>query len=347
MQPSTWNDNNQHWTPQFLLKGFGLKGKASRVLQMDKDTGEIKVCKVSKVASKQGLLTDSDDELMGRIEREANPVIDKIRKGTTSINRSERKGLDRLIAALLQNDPYYGPDRAKMREESIASTAREVVAAFAEAGGLVNEEAMKQYADELCNQDYLELMLDREDNQILTVLEYMGLTANYSTEKSSFIIGDSPVLAVRNSAEGTPSLLNPGSQVILPISTRCLLVYLWATPKNLIDKGPVVDKEQALTLNRDYYHESDCRFLYGRTREALEKSRMLPLRWTPRTRSMAVKEGWNELQARLRERDEQDQATEAAEKEEFRHAVRRLVERTRAAQDSPEDAIGQGDSAQT
>lgn len=327
MQSSTWNDNNQHWTPQFLLKGFGLKGKASRVFQMDKTTGTIEVCKVSEVASKQGLLTDADDGLMRSIEQEATPVIDKIRKGITSIKGSERKSLDRLVAAMLQNDPYNGTDRAKLREESISSIAQAVVAAFAESGGLVNEEAVKKYADEVCNYDYLKLMLDREGNKIPTVLGFMGLTANYSTEEGSFIIGDSPVLAVRNSLEGTPSLLNPGSQVILPINSRCLLAYLWATPRNLIDKGPVVDKEQVLTLNRDYYHESDCRFLYGRSREALETSRMLPLQWTPRTRSMAVGDDWHELHTRLREQDEQDRATEAAEKEEFRRAVRQLVER--------------------
>ena len=329
MQPSTWNNTNQHWIPQFILKGFGLKGKASRVFQMDKTTATIEVCKVSEVASKQGLLTDADDGLMRGIEQEATPVIEKMRKGTTSINRSERKGLDRLIAALLQNDPYHGPDRAKMREETIASTARAVVSAFAASGGLTNEEAIKKFADERVNHDYLKLMFERANNQILMVLGFMGLTANYSTEEGSFTIGDSPVLAVRTSVEGNPSLLNPGSQVILPISNRCLLVYLWTTPRNLIDKGPVVDKEQVITLNRDYYHESNCRFLYGRTKDALERSWMLPIQWTQRTRSMAVADGWHELQTRLREQDGQDRATE---KEEFHHAVRQLVERARVGQ---------------
>ena len=317
MQPSTWNDNNQHWTPQFLLKGFGLKRKASRVLQMDKATGEIEVRKVSEVASKQGLLTDADDELMGRIEREANPVIDKIRKGTTRIDRRERKGLDRLIAALLQNDPYSGPDWVKMREESIASTAQAVVADFAESRLLVNEESIKQYADELCNHDYLKLTFERKDNQILTVLGFMGLTANYSTEEGPFIIGDSPVLAVRNSVLGTPSLQNRGSQVILPISNKCLLVYQWATSRNLLDKGRAIDKQQALSINRDYYHGSNCRFLYGRTRDSLERSRMLQLHYVPGERSTEVSDGWHAMQAQLREQDERDRAQEVADKEEF------------------------------
>ena len=342
MQPSTWNDKKQHWIPQFLLKGFGLKGKASRVFQMDKTTGTIEVCKVSKVASKQGLLTDADDGLMRSIEQEATPVIEKIRKGTTSINRSERKGLDRLIAALLQNDPYHGPDRAKMREETIASTAQAVVAAFAASEGLLNEEAAKEYADELCNHDYLKLMFGRESNKVLTVLGFMGLTANYSTEDGSFIIGDSPVLAVRNSVEGTPSLQNPGSQVILPISNKCLLVYRWETSRNILDKGPAVDRQQALSINRDYYHGSDCRFLYGRTSDSLERSRMLQIQYAPGTRSMEVKDRWLAMRDQLREQEERDQAQEVADKEELLRAVRQVVERARVEQDSREDAIGQG-----
>ena len=348
MQPSTWNDTNQHWIPQFLLKGFGLKWKANRVFQMDKTTRAIEVRKVSEVASTQGLLTDVDDGLMRSIERQADPVIDKIRNGNTLINRSERKDLDRLVAALVQNDPYNGLDREKMREEIIESTTREVVATFAASRSLVNHEDMKEILkeilDERFNHDYLALMFGREDNQILSVLGFMGLTANYSSEEGSLIIGDSPVLAVRNSVEGKPSLRNTGSQVILPISSKCLLVYLWTTRRNLLDKGGVVDKEQVLTLNRDYYHESNCRFLYGRTRNALEQSRMLPLQWTPRTRSMEVADGWHAMQSQLQEQDDRNRVEEAADKEELLGAVRQVVERARVEQSRREDAIGHGAS---
>ena len=52
MQPSTWNDTNQHWVPQFLLKGFGIKKKASQVWELDKHTGVIAKRKVREVASK-------------------------------------------------------------------------------------------------------------------------------------------------------------------------------------------------------------------------------------------------------------------------------------------------------
>ena len=347
MQPSTWNNTNQHWIPQFLLKGFGLKGKASRVFQMDKTTGTIEVCKVSEIASKQGLLTNVDDGLMRSIEQEATPVIDKIRKGITSINGIERKALDQLVAALLQNDPYNGIDRAKVREDVLEATTREVVDVFAAARGLVNHDGLKEIISERFNHDYLTLMFNREDNQILTVLGFMGLTANYSSADGTFIIGDSPVLAVRNSVGGFPSLRNKGSQVILPIGNKCLLVYQWATSRNLLDKGRAVDKKQALSINRDYYHGSNCRFLYGRTRDSLERSRMLQLHYVPGTRSLEVRDGWHAMQAQLREQDERDQAQEVADKEEFLRAVSQVVERARVEQSSREDAIGQGDSVQT
>ena len=34
MQPSTWNDTNQHWIPQFLLKGFGIRKRAASVYEL-------------------------------------------------------------------------------------------------------------------------------------------------------------------------------------------------------------------------------------------------------------------------------------------------------------------------
>ena len=93
MQPSTWNDTNQHWVPQFLLKGFGLKGKASRVYELEKESGRIRRRKIAEVASKPRLLTNRDDELMRDIERRSASVIDKIRKGKLTILEAERRDL--------------------------------------------------------------------------------------------------------------------------------------------------------------------------------------------------------------------------------------------------------------
>ena len=76
MQPSTWNDTNQHWIPQFLLKGFGIRKNASSVYELDKQTKAIAVRKVKEAASKQYLLTERDDELMRGIESRAATAIE-------------------------------------------------------------------------------------------------------------------------------------------------------------------------------------------------------------------------------------------------------------------------------
>ena len=79
-QPSTWNDTNQHWIPQFLLKGFGIRSKSSTIYELDKQTKVVTVRNVEKIASKQHLLTDRDDDLVKAIERRATEVISAIRK---------------------------------------------------------------------------------------------------------------------------------------------------------------------------------------------------------------------------------------------------------------------------
>ena len=337
MQPSTWNNTNQHWIPQFLLKGFGLKRNASHVYQLDKETEEISVCEVSEVASRRALLTDCDDNLMKDIENQTAPVIGKIRKGNTIINEGERKGLDRLVAAMMQNDPYNGFDRENTRQDIIKTLTQEVVDTFATSGGLVNDEVMKEIIEEQFNHDYLTLMFDREDNQISAVLGFMGLTANYFSGDGSFIIGDAPVLAVRNSLDGFSSLQNPGSQVILPVSSKCLLVYQWATPRNLVEKAPQVDKEQALSLNRDYYHGSNCRFLYGRTSDSLEQSRTLQQQGMPRTRSIEVADGWEAMQSELRNQEVRDRTKDIEDREALSREARRVVELARTELGMPAD----------
>ena len=80
MQPSTWDNTNQHWVPQFLLKGFGIRGDVSRVWELDKEDGSIQRRKVKDVASKPALLPQRDDELMRSIEARATQPIRNIRK---------------------------------------------------------------------------------------------------------------------------------------------------------------------------------------------------------------------------------------------------------------------------
>ena len=315
MQPSTWNDTNQHWVSQFLLKGFGIKGKASRVWELDKQTKLIEKRKVRDVASKPKLLTESDDELMIRIENEATQPIGQIRKRNLPITEKDRRAIDQLVAAMMQNDPYNGFDEEMTRQSAIEAVTKPVKEAIEHWGGVIEPGVLETFANQRLNHDYLTLALGRDNSMVPTMLGQMGLQAIYAPEGESFIVGDSPVLAVRHRGTDGPSLLNLGSQVILPISSQCILFYAWSTEQNLIVDGGTVDSQQLLSINQDYLHQSNCRFLYGRTEECLTRSRQLRISWENPQRSTNVSRGWLAMRQHLasvhaKDAEEEEQASE-------------------------------------
>ncbi len=327
MQPSTWNDTNQHWVPQFLLKGFGIRKKASQIWELDKQTGVTAKRKVKDAASMQELLSDRDDELMGGIEIEATRPIGRIRKENLDISLRDRISIDRFVAALMQNDPYNGFDEEDARQDAINSVSKSVKDAVALWGGFFEPGVLESYMDERLNHDYLTLALGSENSVVQSMLHHMGLQAIFALEGDGFIIGDSPVLAVRsNEGAAGPSLLNPGSQVILPVSTQCMLFYSWATAPNLIAHGGTIDSRQLLSLNQDYSHEANCRFLYGRTEESLTQSRRPRVSWGNAQRSTEVDQGWFALQQHLASVQAKNAEKTKRDAEDLTLEARKLVE---------------------
>ena len=294
MRPSTWNDTIQHWIPQFLLKGFGIRGQASSILELDKQTNAVYVRNVSEVASKQHLLTGRDDELMRDIESRVASMIDAIRKGhLNQIGENERQAVDRLVCAMMLNDPYCGFDAEATRKTVIAQVISELNEAVARHDRMLDEPDFRNFFDERFNHDWVSTFIESTSNQAILALRLMGLRVFRPTGGEFFIIGDSPVLVVRNAVNGKTSLLNPGSQVILPISSRCILVYAWANETNVIDDDGTLDREQVRSLNSDYFHGTKCRYIYGRDEEVLKRSRLMSLEWAPRERSIDVTDGWS------------------------------------------------------
>ena len=327
MQPSIWNDSNQHWVPQFLLKGFGIKKKASQIWELDKRTGDTARRNVEEVASKQELLSNRDDELMKSIENEATRPIGRIRKGKLDISLRDRIAIDRLVAAMIQNDPYNGFDERSARQDAINTVSKSVQDTFAREGGFFEPGTLESYMDERLNHDYLTLTLGNRDYAVQSMLHHMGLKVFFATEGDGFIIGDSPVLAVRSNAgtEG-PNLVNPGSQVILPISTQCTLLYDWTTVPNFIANGGPIDSRQLLSLNQDYSHASNCRFLYGRTEESLTMSRRIRLKWGNGQRSTDVSQGWSAFQQHSANVQAKNAAEETRNAEGLRLEAHKLVQ---------------------
>ena len=327
MQPSTWNDTNQHWLSQFLLKGFGIRKKASSVYELDKQTKAVAVRKVSEAASKPCLLTEQDDKLLRGIESRAAPVIDTIRKGHLSdIDEDGRQAVDKLTLAMMLNDPYYGVDIEAARETAIAEVVRELSKATIKYGGILDKPDFTDFLDDRLPYDRLSGFMDLATSQVLMALRLMGLQAFNSAEGASFIIGDSPALVIRGAVNGETNLLNPGSQVILPISSRCLLAYTWSTETNLIDDGGTFDGEQVRSLNSDYYHGAKCRYIYGRDEETLRKSQQLSLHYTPRGRSNDVKSGWAMIQRLQQMAQRQHETQNTVQSMALEYGARELVD---------------------
>ena len=329
MQPSTWNDTNQHWIPQFLLKGFGIPRKASSVCQLDKQTKAFAVRKVSEAASKPRLVTDRDDELMREIERLAAPAVNAIRKGDLNrIGLKERQVIGRLVCAMMLNDPYSDIDTDATRKETIAEVTAKLNEALNKSGGMIDEQTIRNSFDERLNHDYLSVFMNSTSNQVILPLSLMGLRAYRPIDGEFFIIGDSPILVARNVVNGESSLLNPGSQVILPISSGCILVYAWATEMNVITDGGILGREQVRSLNSDYYHETNSRYVYGRDEEVLKRSRLMSLEKSPRERSNDVKDGWFRMQHEQQIRQRQMESQDAAHARMLENEARELVEIT-------------------
>ena len=304
MQPSTWNDFNQHWLSQFLLKGFGIRRRASEVYELDKETNAIGISKVSEAASKRHLLTERDDAVLREIENRANPVISAIRKGRLNIEEAGRQAVDRLVCAMMLNDPYSHFDAEETREKVISEVIAEWGKSVREYGGLLDEQDFRDLFDERFNHDVLSNFMNSMSNRVILALRFMGLEARRPVDGEFFVIGDSPVLVIRGAVNGEHSLLNPGSQVILPMSSRCVLVYTWAIEANMVAEGDACDKEQVRSLNSDYYYGTKSRCIYGRDKGTLKRCRLLSLKWTERERSYAVQSGWLMMQQlhQIRER---------------------------------------------
>ena len=120
MQPSTWHNNNQHWVPQFLLKGFGIRRKASKIYELNKQTNDVAIREVNEVASKSRLLTEKDDQMLHTIENRVEKAVQAIRKGNLdSIGEDGRQTIDRLVCAMMLDNPHGVADAEATREKVI------------------------------------------------------------------------------------------------------------------------------------------------------------------------------------------------------------------------------------
>ena len=126
--------------------------------------------------------------------------------------------------------------------------------------------------DARLSHDYLNFAMDREGNLARKALNHMTLRAYLPEDGEVFAIGDSPVLIVRGTVGGVSHLFNAGSQIILPIHSRCVLLYTWETSPNVPPSGTVLSGEQVRSLNKDYFHGSNSRYVFARRCDVLKEA---------------------------------------------------------------------------
>ena len=279
MELSTWNETNQHWFCQFLLRGFKAKGKSSLIYELDTTSGEIEPRKVDEVASKSQLLTDGEDELMRGIEKRSSKVVSKIRKGILDVGADERLILDNLVWTLWFNNPFSSLDKKGDHDDAIKHTVDRFVSAVRRHGGTVDPDDVTRMARQALNRDYLCHAFRFSPQGPARILNWMRLTLYEPPPGEFFVVGDSPVAIARATRDGMTNLWNDGSQLMLPVGSRHLLAYDWGDSPTPIRHGGNVNVSQLEAVDEYYRYGQRCRHIYGRTPDALRRTCKLKMQW--------------------------------------------------------------------
>lgn len=282
MQPSTWNDTNQHWIPQFLLKGFGIPRNASRVYELDKQTNAIAVRNAREVASKPRLLTEQDDADLRRIENAAAKAMGMMRKNADVEDMRAGDVMDGfgalhdLVEAMESINPYIGVTAQGSRTIIIDAFVATVREAMEQKGERLDEQDLRKYIDERVNHEVLSA------NGIFRSLLRWTPHVHRTPDNEYFIIGDSPIIAIR-SADGTPV------QRALPVSSTRVVTFTYNVPRgrarilgenNTRTVSSTLTSDQVRSLNAHYFYRTSSRYIYGRDARILKQSATRPQEWT-------------------------------------------------------------------
>ena len=281
MQPSTWNDTNQHWIPQFLLKGFGRRGRASSVYELDKHTKAIAVREVSEVASKPRLVTERDDSRLKKIEDAAAKAMGMVRKRADIEEMRAGDVMDgfdalhQLAVAMEPINPYIGVTGQGSRTTALDAFVATVKETMEQKGETLDEQDFRKYIDESLNHEVLSV------NGIYGGLFMWTPHVHRAPDGGHFVIGDSPVITIR-SRDGIPL------QRILPVSSRRVVTFTYNIPRGLVQIlgesstrtiSSTLTGDEVNSLNAHYFYRTRSRHIYGRNKSVLKQSARQPPEW--------------------------------------------------------------------
>jgi hypothetical protein len=224
-------DTNQHYVPQFLLRGFHT-GNEAQIWAFDKTTSKSFTTAIDKVASEHGFYNVDGsaelDDVIQKFEEATAPIINEIRerKSLASIDEGKRIWLSGFTA--LQHV------RTKAFSERSQDLMRRLTYFVTQtSGGEPSEQVRKQLG--------LDEPGTEHEKTLSTILGLVRPAVDelqkkhmilYRSDGSSlFCIGDSPV-ALHNTLNpgdgirGTLGLAVPGIEVYLPISKDLILAHM-------------------------------------------------------------------------------------------------------------------------
>ena len=201
---------------------------------------------------------------------------------------------------------------------------RDYAEAIRREGGLIDHQALKRLLSGMFPHDFLETAMTQEASLTRLALGLMSLSVHKSSKGEHFVIGDSPVLVLRAVFGGTRNLLHPGSQVIMPISSKYVLAYRWAAQDKVIQYDPDLDREQVRSLGKDYYYQTDSRYMYGRTEDSLRHAQAAQTQKPSMPHLTEVSDGWAVMHV-IQEEISKLQAEQDKQEQQQRDAIARFL----------------------
>jgi hypothetical protein len=246
---------NQHYVPQFLLRGF-CREEADSLFAFDKQTGNVFPSATRNVAAENGFYNfdgGSAEPNLATLETDCAIIINRIRESESlsGLSAKDRFVLDFFVAIQIL--------RVKSMRQMLQALRDQISALFADHGGSpLNLPGLDAIAgDEVKHMSIQNLRLAK---QIVPNIENKRLLLMRTSSATPFYISDNPVV-LSTSLPRQPGvglgIGTPGVEIYLPISHTLVLQFLCSQLAANIEAGAKraqLMKQFGINLTLDNLH---------------------------------------------------------------------------------------------
>lgn len=232
----------QHYVPQFLLRGFAIKGKG-RVYAFDKQTGNVFEASLDRIANERAFYdietpdgTASIEPALATLESTVAPIIARIREKLSLSQLTESDAVTLALFAMVQHQRTVNY-RAKVRQlnTEMAEWLRKL------GFDPKNVKGFKDFDED--DLRAFSLLSVAKAHEFVPHLLDKAWVLFQASPNTSFYIGDNPI-AMQNRKDfgfyGNIGLAVPGIEIYLPISADLTLAWL--------SESFIQECEEAITL---------------------------------------------------------------------------------------------------